>query len=163
MVYFSHLAQGNHLVSFLLSDWQIAPLLRYQTGFPVNPVDGTDVSLTGVSLDRPNVNPGVPLYIHSGRTKALDQWINPAAFTVEPLGTYGNASHFMLRTHLGVLDRRAEGAYALVDFDAAYTRGSVHPFLRLSNLANMSYEEVQGIVMPGRSIIGGLELVLRKK
>jgi len=72
-------------------------------------------------------------------------------------------SHFMLRTHLGVLDRRAEGAYALVDFDAAYTRGSVHPFLRLSNLANMSYEEVQGIVMPGRSIIGGLELVLRKK
>jgi hypothetical protein len=98
VVYFSHLAQGNHLVSFLLSDWQIAPLLRYQTGFPVNPVDGTDVSLTGVSLDRPNVNPGVPLYIHSGRTKALDQWINPAAFTVEPLGTYGNASHFMLRT-----------------------------------------------------------------
>jgi iron complex outermembrane receptor protein len=72
-------------------------------------------------------------------------------------------SHFMLRTHLGVLDRRAEGAYALVDFDAAYTRGSVHPFLRLSNLANMSYEEVQGVIMPGRTVIGGLELVLRKK
>ena len=71
--------------------------------------------------------------------------------------------HFMLRTHLGVLDRRAEGAYALVDFDVAYTRGSVHPFLRLSNLANMSYEEVQGVIMPGRTIIGGLELVLRKK
>jgi iron complex outermembrane receptor protein len=72
-------------------------------------------------------------------------------------------SHFMLRTHLGVLDRRAEGAYALVDFDAAYTRGSVHPFLRLSNLANMSYQEVQGVIMPGRTVIGGLELVLRKK
>ena len=72
-------------------------------------------------------------------------------------------SHFMLRTHLGVLDRRAEGAYALVDFDAVYTRGSVHPFLRLSNLADTSYEEVQGVVMPGRTIIGGLELVLRKK
>jgi iron complex outermembrane receptor protein len=69
----------------------------------------------------------------------------------------------MVRAHLGMIDRRAEGTYALVDFDAAYTRGSVHPFLRLSNLANMSYEEVQGVVMPGRTIIGGLELVLRQK
>jgi iron complex outermembrane receptor protein len=72
-------------------------------------------------------------------------------------------SHFMLRTHVGVIDRRAEGVYAVVDVDAAYTRGSVHPFLRLSNLANMSYEEVQSVVMPGRTIIGGVELVLRKK
>jgi len=72
-------------------------------------------------------------------------------------------SHFLVRTHLGVIDRLAEGTYALVDVDAAYTRGSVHPFLRLSNLANMSYEEVQGVVMPGRTIIGGLELVLREK
>lgn len=72
-------------------------------------------------------------------------------------------SHFMLRTHLGVLDRRAEGTYALLDADVAYTRGIVHPFLRLSNLANMSYEEVQSVVMPGRTIIGGVELVLRKK
>ena len=72
-------------------------------------------------------------------------------------------SHFMLRTRLGVLDRRAEGVYALVDFDAAYTGGSVHPFVRLSNLTNTSYEEVQGVVMPGRTLIGGVELVLRKK
>ena len=72
-------------------------------------------------------------------------------------------SHFLLRTHLGMIDRLAEGSYALLDFDAAYTRGSVHPFVRLSNLANMSYEEVQGVVMPGRTIIGGVELVLREK
>jgi iron complex outermembrane receptor protein len=72
-------------------------------------------------------------------------------------------SHFLLRTHLGVIDRRAEGTYALVDFDAAYTRGSVHPFVRLSNVANMSYQEVQGVAMPGRTMIGGVELVLRAK
>jgi iron complex outermembrane receptor protein len=72
-------------------------------------------------------------------------------------------SHFMLRTRLGVLDRRAEGAYALLDLDAAYTRGVVHPFVRLSNLTNTSYQEVQGVAMPGRSIIGGVELVLRKQ
>ena len=72
-------------------------------------------------------------------------------------------SHFMLRARLGVLDRLAEGAYPLVDFDAAYTRGVVHPFVRLSNLSNTSYQEVQGVAMPGRTVIGGLELVLRKQ
>ena len=72
-------------------------------------------------------------------------------------------SHFILRARIGVLDRLAEGTYGLVDFDAAYTRGAVHPFVRLSNLTNTSYEEVQGVVMPGRTIIGGVELVLRKQ
>ncbi len=98
VVYFSHATLGNRVASFLLSDWQIAPLMRFQTGFPVNPVDGTDRSLTGVSLDRPNVNPGVPLYSSAHRTSKLFQWVNPAAFSLEPLGTYGNASHYMLRT-----------------------------------------------------------------
>jgi iron complex outermembrane recepter protein len=72
-------------------------------------------------------------------------------------------SHFTLRARLGVIDRRAEGTYALLDFDAAYTRGMVHPFVRLSNLTNTSYEEVQSVVMPGRAIIGGVELVLRRQ
>ena len=72
-------------------------------------------------------------------------------------------NHFTLRARIGVLDRLSEGSYALVDVDAAYTRGVVHPFLRLSNLSNTSCAEVQGVVMPGRTVIGGLELVLRKK
>ena len=98
VVYFSHLNSGNHLLSYLLSDWQIAPLMRFETGFPINPVDGTDRSLTGVGLDRPNVVPGVPLYIHSGHTRLKYQWVNPAAFAVNALGTFGNAGHYMLRT-----------------------------------------------------------------
>ena len=53
VVYFSHATLGNRVASFLLSDWQIAPLMRFQTGSPVNPVDGTDRSLTGVSLTGP--------------------------------------------------------------------------------------------------------------
>ena len=73
------------------------------------------------------------------------------------------AAHLLLRTRLGVLDRRSQGVYALWDVDAAYTRGPVHPFLRMSNLTNTSYQEVQGVVMPGRTVIGGLELVLRKQ
>ena len=68
-----------------------------------------------------------------------------------------------LRTRLGVLDRRSEGVYALWDVDAAYTRGSLHPFVQMSNLTSASYQEIPGVAMPGRTVIGGVELVLRKK
>ena len=73
------------------------------------------------------------------------------------------ADRFSFRARLGVLDRLSQGAYALVDVNVGYTKGVVHPFLELSNLANTSYQEVQGVVMPGRTIIGGVEVVLRKK
>jgi hypothetical protein len=98
VVYLSSFKGHGGLASFLLSDWQIAPLMRYETGFPVNPVAGTDRSLTGVGLDRPNVVAGVAKYIHTGHTQKLYQWINPAAYTVPAFGTYGNAGHYSLRT-----------------------------------------------------------------
>jgi hypothetical protein len=97
VVYFSHSPSSNRVASFLLNDWQIAPLLRFSSGLPVNPLDGTDRSLTGVGLDRPNVNPGVPLYINTSHTSKLYQYVNPAAFSVNALGTFGNAGHNMVR------------------------------------------------------------------
>lgn len=70
----------------------------------------------------------------------------------------------LCRTRVGVLDRRAQSSYALWDLYAAGTRGRVHPFLQLTNLANVSYQEIPGVWMPGRAIIGGLEwVVLRGK
>jgi len=96
VVYFSHFGHGG-VVSYLLNDWQIAPLLRYETGFPVNPLSGVDQSLTGVGLDRPDVVVGQPLYANTGHTAKLFQWINPAAFQKNAIGTFGTASHYMLR------------------------------------------------------------------
>lgn len=98
VVYASHFTGHGALLSYLLSDWQIAPLLRYETGFPVNPLTGTDNSLTGIGLDRPNVVPGVPRYSNTGHTKKLFQWVNPAAYVANPTGTFGNAGHYSLRT-----------------------------------------------------------------
>jgi iron complex outermembrane receptor protein len=74
------------------------------------------------------------------------------------------AGRLVLRTRVGILDRRLfQGAYGLWDVSAAYTHGNVHPFLQMSNLTNTSYQEVQGVVMPGRTVVGGVELVLRKR
>jgi iron complex outermembrane receptor protein len=70
----------------------------------------------------------------------------------------------LLRTRVGVTQRRAQPAYALWDVYAAGTRGRVHPFLQLTNLADVSYQEIPGVWMPGRAVVGGLEwLVLRGK
>ena len=54
VVYMSQYGHGG-LLSQLLSNWGLAPLVRYQSGLPVNPVTGKDNSLTGVGNDRPNV------------------------------------------------------------------------------------------------------------
>jgi iron complex outermembrane receptor protein len=71
--------------------------------------------------------------------------------------------NFVFRTRVGVLDRRSGDSYALWDVYVAMPHGKVHPFLQISNLANSSYQEILGVPMPGRTVIGGVELVLRKR
>jgi len=64
---------------------------------------------------------------------------------------------------VGALERKERDPYVLCEIYAAMPHGKVHPFLQVSNVANTSYAEVQGVVMPGRQIMGGVELVLRKR
>jgi iron complex outermembrane receptor protein len=72
-------------------------------------------------------------------------------------------SNFLLRSRVGVLERPGRDPYVLCELYAAVPRGKLHPFLQVTNVSNTSYEEVRGVVMPGRTIVGGIELVLRRK
>jgi hypothetical protein len=93
-VYSSRIGHGG-LVSHVLSNWQIAPLLRYQSGLPANPLTGKDNSLTGVGNDRPNVVSDVT---YTGAPHGLRyQYINPSLYAPNALGTFGNAGHNSLR------------------------------------------------------------------
>ena len=95
IVYASQLG-GHGLMSHLLSHWSLAPLVRYQSGLPVNPSTGKDNSLTGIGLDRPNVVAGAQMY--TGAPHGLKyQYVNPGLYTANALGTFGNAGHFSLR------------------------------------------------------------------
>jgi iron complex outermembrane receptor protein len=38
--------------------------------------------------------------------------------------------------------------------------GKLRPWLRLGNLSNTGYQEINGVAMPGRSITGGVSLWL---
>ncbi len=71
-------------------------------------------------------------------------------------------SGFIVRTRIGMLDRRARDPYALWDFYTGFVRWRVHPFLQFANITGTSYQEVLGVPMPGRTIIGGVEWVLRR-
>ena len=65
------------------------------------------------------------------------------------------------RTRLGVLKRIERDPYALWDIYAGMPRGRVHPFVQISNVTATSYQEIPGVVMPGRTVMGGLEWVVR--
>jgi hypothetical protein len=73
----------------LLGNWQLAPLVALHSGVWFAPtMGGQDNSLSNNGLDRPNSVPGVSSY---ERNLTTLQWLNPAAFTANPIGTFGTA------------------------------------------------------------------------
>jgi Carboxypeptidase regulatory-like domain len=78
----------NRALDLAAGGWRIAFVENINSGFPINPLAGSDVSLSGVGLDRPNRVPGINPYI---RNNATHQYLNPAAFTTAATGTFGNA------------------------------------------------------------------------
>jgi len=65
-----------------------------------------------------------------------------------------------IRSRVGVVQRLERDPYGLWDVYLAYKRGRVHPFLQFSNLTNTVYEEIEGVAMPKRGIVGGVEIVV---
>jgi iron complex outermembrane receptor protein len=70
---------------------------------------------------------------------------------------------FVARTRLGVLNRQWQDAYALWDIAASRQFGRVTPYIQFANVTNTSYQEISGVVMPGRSVMGGMQFVLTAK
>ncbi len=89
----------NSWASKVLGGWELTPLLRATSGQPLNVTTGTDNSLTGLGNDRPDqLLSNVFATSQAGCTKApCVQWLNPAAFTPNPTGTYGNVGRNSVR------------------------------------------------------------------
>ncbi len=104
----SNVKRFDHMFNAALSNWEVAPLIHVTSGSPVTVTAGTDVSLIDVNKDRPDVVPGVPVYLpshafHNKSDQADEGYLNPAAFQTVPaaagcantttcsaLGTFGN-------------------------------------------------------------------------
>ena len=90
-----------------------------------------------------------------------------AARRVIPTGEYMEISkdlkHGIVgRTRLGVMVRQARDPYAVWDLYAARATGRIHPFVQLANVTGTTYQEILGVAMPGRTVVGGVELLFRK-
>jgi hypothetical protein len=77
---------SNHMVDLMAGGWSPAFLFSYYNGFPFSPTTGTDASLSGVGLDRPNPVPGIAPYVKNTQTLT---WLNATAFTANGPGTFG--------------------------------------------------------------------------
>jgi outer membrane cobalamin receptor len=71
--------------------------------------------------------------------------------------------YLVARTRVGVTQRFGQEAYPVWDLSLARKEGMIRPYIQLANLSNTGYEEIPGVLMPSRSVIGGLEFVLRQK
>ncbi|MDQ6676116.1 MAG: carboxypeptidase regulatory-like domain-containing protein, partial [Acidobacteriota bacterium] len=77
----------NALLSRIASGWQIAPIFTAASGAPITLTDGgRDISMTGALQDRPNV---ISTKVYPDK-QTVNQWINTAAFAVQPTGAFGN-------------------------------------------------------------------------
>jgi outer membrane cobalamin receptor len=64
------------------------------------------------------------------------------------------------RARLAVVQRFRSDSYPLLEFSAARSSGAIRPYFQMLNMSNTSYQEIPGVVMPGRTVLGGFELVL---
>jgi hypothetical protein len=71
--------------------------------------------------------------------------------------------YLVARTRVGVTQRFGQEAYPVWDLSLARKEGMIRPYIQLANLSNTGYEEIPEVLMPSRSVIGGLEFVLRQK
>jgi hypothetical protein len=79
----------------LVGGWQIGSIYSLQTGVPGYPTAGGDQSNTGIGNSRDRLNA-------TGLSQSLDNpgpnmWFNTAAFSLEPVGTFGNAGRNSIR------------------------------------------------------------------
>ena len=78
--------------SLVLNNWQLAPLLRVQSGGAFTVGAGQDISLTSIGHDRPNLLNQAAVYTHQTITSDKKaRLLNTSAFSqVKIPGTYGN-------------------------------------------------------------------------
>ena len=68
------------------------------------------------------------------------------------------AHGLLARTRIGALQRYQRDPYGLWDLYGAWNRSRLRPFLQLSNVTSTSYQEIPEVAMPGRSVLGGIEI-----
>jgi iron complex outermembrane receptor protein len=68
-----------------------------------------------------------------------------------------------LRSQLSIIQQTGRTAYPLLSLDLTRTRGAIRPYVRIQDLANISYEELPNIPQPGRTEMAGIVFTWPRK
>jgi hypothetical protein len=80
---------SSRILKDIANGWEIAPILTFNSGLPLNIQTGADNNDDGYTSDRPNLVPGEQAFLnpHRSRNTAAAEWFNPAAFVKNAPGT----------------------------------------------------------------------------
>jgi iron complex outermembrane receptor protein len=67
---------------------------------------------------------------------------------------------FAISNSVQIAERYQQTVYPVWNAELTHDSGKIRPYLRLSNLSNTGYQEITGVTMPGRSIMGGFAFQL---
>ena len=84
------LSEGD-LANALAGGWTVSAIFDFESGFPVNVGQNGDNTGTFGGEQRPNINTGVDPNTSGNREDRFNGWINPAAYSLAPAFTFGNA------------------------------------------------------------------------
>ncbi len=78
---------------YILGDWQLNGIFTYLGGVPIDVTSGANTAgLEAQSTQRPDLVPGVPIYLNNGTS-----WLNPAAFALPAAGSFGSLGRGVVR------------------------------------------------------------------
>jgi trimeric autotransporter adhesin len=110
----------GRVADLLIGGWTITGAITLQSGFPINVQQAADSRLGGANANRPNLT-GADLATSGSfadRLASADHpsatWLNPAAFSLAPAGTFGNAPR-------AITDVRGPGWYVV---DTAFIKNT---------------------------------------
>ncbi|MCA1616199.1 MAG: carboxypeptidase regulatory-like domain-containing protein, partial [Acidobacteria bacterium] len=84
------------LASHVFGDWQLNGIASFYSGTPLNIIINEDrAGLGGATTQRPDLVPGVPIYVENPANRAL--LLNRAAFAYPARGTFGNLGRGAVR------------------------------------------------------------------
>jgi outer membrane cobalamin receptor len=69
---------------------------------------------------------------------------------------------FVLTNAVQIAERYQQSVYPVWSSTVTHEAGKLRPYLRLTNLSNTGYQEITGVNMPPRTIMGGVALQLGK-
>jgi outer membrane receptor protein involved in Fe transport len=86
---------SNHMAQALIGGWQLSSIVSLHSGEPFSVYSNVDNSFSGIGNDRADLigNP----YLSGGRSRGeqLAEWLNPAAFSENTPGTFGDTGRNM--------------------------------------------------------------------